>query len=232
MVAWQRSGALEAFPRYHDNRSRWTNREAELLSWVAAGQVHLWTMLGARGLPATGPGGQRLFALLQRSPSSAEMNVPRTRHREKERERGADGWWCSILISRTDDERFREEPRRICCTPRYGLSLGTNYLTVEALPSDGDIQTGTKIPVSWNANVRPVHTIHYSSKISFNVILLSTTRSTTRYLLRYHVSVTASTSYIADSLFFKILTQNSRKTAGWRIGPSPVPFYNPNRDKE
>ena len=44
-------------------------------------------MLGARGLPATGPGGQRRFALLQRSLSSAEMNVPRGRERERERER-------------------------------------------------------------------------------------------------------------------------------------------------
>jgi hypothetical protein len=31
-VAWQRSGALEALPRCHDNRCRWTNREAELSS--------------------------------------------------------------------------------------------------------------------------------------------------------------------------------------------------------
>ena len=56
-------------------------------------------MLGARGLPATGPGGHRRFALLQRSLSSAEMNVPRGRERERrkggegggDRARGADG---------------------------------------------------------------------------------------------------------------------------------------------
>lgn len=209
MVAWQRSGALEAFPRYHDNRSRWTNREAELLSWVAAGQVHLWTMLGTRGLPATGPGGHRRFALLQRSLGSAEMNVPWGRGRE----RGADGWWCSILISRTDDERFREEPRRICYAPRYGLLLGTIYFTLEALPSDDNTQTGTHIVVSRKLNVRhrvhktlpanltlsqlnPVHTIDFFSKISFNTILLSTTRSSKRYLRRHYISVRVSTSYI------------------------------------
>jgi len=164
MVAWQRSGALEAFPRYHDNRSWWTNREAELLSWVAAGQVHLWTMLGARGLPATGPGGHRRFALLQRSLSSAEMNVPRGRERERERqtetdrERGADGRWCSILISGTDDEQFREEPRRICYTPRYGLSLGNNYFTLDALNSDDDVQTGIEMLVTRSLNDR--HRVH------------------------------------------------------------------------
>jgi hypothetical protein len=89
-VAWQRSGALEAFPRYHDNRSRWTNREAELLSWVAAGQVHLWTMLGARGLPATGLGGQRQFALLWRSLSFAETSAPRGGE--------DDGWWRQNVL--------------------------------------------------------------------------------------------------------------------------------------